>query len=386
VEVLDLTLTDPDLKGFHGGFSSGDYGYLVPCNNGATPYGSKVARIDLATFADVVVLDLALTDSDLKGFYGGFSANDHGYLVPYNGGVWNSKVVRFNLATFSTVEVLDLALTDPDLKGFAYGFSSGNYGYLIRISNWQGQVRSGKVVRFDLSTFSKVVVLDLAVTNSELTNFEGGFSAGNYGYAVPNQSGKVVRFGIDPNDPEPDTGACFHGSSTVSLSSGASKRFSDLDLGDVIKTSDGQGHFAFNPVLTLPHKLNNSEAAAFLTLITETGKMVDMTSDHIVPKCDQGEVTAGELVVGDCLVTVDGKETLMEVSSTAKNGVFTATTQDKFIVVGGIVVSSYSKDSDPAKPELDYKKYRLELAEKRERHLAVRMSKHQKRMQGAHTN
>ena len=27
VQVLDLTATDPDLKGFSGGFESGDYGY-----------------------------------------------------------------------------------------------------------------------------------------------------------------------------------------------------------------------------------------------------------------------------------------------------------------------------------------------------------------------
>mmetsp|Transcript_8692 Transcript_8692/g.17690 ORF Transcript_8692/g.17690 Transcript_8692/m.17690 type:complete len:132 (-) Transcript_8692:284-679(-) len=128
--------------------------------------------------------------------------------------------------------------------------------------------------------------------------------------------------------------------------------------------------------------MNNSEVAAFLTLTTETGKMVDMTSDHFVPKCDLQEVTAGELVVGDCLNTVDGKETLIEISSTAKSGVFTAITQDNFIVVDGVVASSFSKDSNPAKPELDYKKYRLELKLKHERKLAARTSKLQKRMRG----
>jgi len=171
----------------------------------------------------------------------------------------------------------------------------------------------------------------------------------------------------------------------VLLKSGDSKRFSELSLGDFIKTSDEKGHFSFSPVLNLPHA-SNSEPASFLTLTTETGKMVDMTSDHIVPKCDLQEVTAGDLVVGDCVFTVDGKETLMEISSAAKTGVFTAITRDKFIVVGGIVASSFSKDSDPAKPELDYMKYRSELAEKRGRHLAGRMSKHRKRVQRAHAN
>merc|ERR1719223_863194 len=176
------------------------------------------------------------------------------------------------------------------------------------------------------------------------------------------------------------TGACFHGSGTVLLESGLSKRLSELSLGERIKTSDGQGGFSFNPVLTLPHA-NNSEPAAFLTLTTETGKKVDMTSDHFIPKCNQEQVTAGELVVGDCLLTVDGKETLLEISSTAKNGVYTAITQDKFIVVDGIVASPFSKDSDLAKPELVYEKYRLELDKNTIRKLA-RISKLNKRLRG----
>jgi hypothetical protein len=177
-----------------------------------------------------------------------------------------------------------------------------------------------------------------------------------------------------------ESGACFHGDGTVLLESGSSKRLSELSLGERIKTSDGRGGFSFNPVLTLPHA-NNTEPAAFLTLTTETGKKVDMTSDHFIPKCSLEKVTAGELIAGDCLLTVDGKETLIEISSAAKNGVFTAITQDKFIVVGGVVASSFSKDSDPEKPELDYVKYRVELERDRGRKLA-HMKKHAKRLRG----
>jgi hypothetical protein len=144
-----------------------------------------------------------------------------------------------------------------------------------------------------------------------------------------------------------DHGACFHTDGTVLLESGESKRFSELNIGDVIRTSDGEGAFSFNPVLTLPHAAN-SEHAAFLNLTTETGKSVIMTPDHYIPKCNLDEVTASALVVGDCLITADGKETLMAVTSAEKNGVYTATTQDKFLVVDGIVVSPYSKNSHPA--------------------------------------
>ena len=150
---------------------------------------------------------------------------------------------------------------------------------------------------------------------------------------------------------QPNAGACFHGDGTVMLESGSSKRLSELSLGDRIKTCDGRGRFSFNPVLILPHA-NNTEPAMFLTLTTETGKMVDMTPDHFVPRCDNKEVTAGELYVGDCLFTVDGKETLIDISEKEKNGVFTAVTQDNFIVVDGVIASPYSKVFDPRKKTL----------------------------------
>jgi hypothetical protein len=162
-------------------------------------------------------------------------------------------------------------------------------------------------------------------------------------------------------------GACFHGNGPVLLESGALKPFSELSLGDVIKTSDGEGQFSFNPVLTLPHD-RNTEPAAFLTLITETRKSVYMTSDHFIPKCDTTLVTANELVVGDCLLTIDGKETLVDISSTMKSGVYTAITKDKFIVVDGIVASPYSKNTDPD-PKRNYDKYLKELEKERKRKL-----------------
>ena len=34
VEVLELTLVDPDLKGFYGGYATGGHGYLIPYHNG----------------------------------------------------------------------------------------------------------------------------------------------------------------------------------------------------------------------------------------------------------------------------------------------------------------------------------------------------------------
>jgi len=208
VSVLDLTATDSDLKGFIGGFTDGTYGYLVPNNNGAAPFG-KVARFSLSDFSSVSVLELTATDSDLKGFLGGFTDGTYGYLVPNNNGAAPfGKVARFSLSDFSSVSVLDLTATDSDLKGFQGGFTDGTYGYMVPHYNGEGDAEAfGKVARFSLSDFSSVSVLDLTATDPELNGFVGGFTDGTYGYLVPLYSyvvptyngvnyGKVARFSL----------------------------------------------------------------------------------------------------------------------------------------------------------------------------------------------
>jgi hypothetical protein len=180
------------------------------------------------------------------------------------------------------------------------------------------------------------------------------------------------------SQPTSSGGSCFHGDGTVLLASGATKRLADLEFGDRILTSDG-ANVAFFPVLMLPHG-KNSEPAAFLNLTTETGKFVEMTSDHFIPKCSLEVVTAGALVVGDCVLTVDGKETLTAISAGTNFGVFTAVTEGKFIVVNGIVASPFSERSDVANPTKDFRKYAQELQRERKRKLAYFNSKKAKSM------
>ena len=53
---------------------------------------------------------------------------------------------------------------------------------------------------------------------------------------------------------------------------------------------------------------------------------------------------ARDLKVGDCLLTVDGQEAVASIASSTKNGIFTAVTENKFIVVDGVIASPFSQD------------------------------------------
>ena len=149
-DVLDLTTTDADLKGFLGGFTDDTYGYFVPDYDGVTGVRfGKVARVTLSDFSTVDVLDLSTTDADLKGFTDAFTDGTYGYFVPYyNGVIKFGKVARVTLSDFSTVDVLDLSTIDSDLKGFNSGFTDGTYGYFSPYSNVAGA--NGKVARVAL--------------------------------------------------------------------------------------------------------------------------------------------------------------------------------------------------------------------------------------------
>lgn len=51
-KVLDLTVVDPDLRGFTGGFVAGHWGFLVPFKSkkGDGEFSGKMVRFDLRTF------------------------------------------------------------------------------------------------------------------------------------------------------------------------------------------------------------------------------------------------------------------------------------------------------------------------------------------------
>lgn len=95
--MLDLQTVDPDLHGFVGGFTDARFGYFVPNFNG-TRFG-KVPRVDLLNFSasGVTVRDLTLTDPDLKGFWGGLTDGRYGCFVPNFNGAAFGKLVCIQL-------------------------------------------------------------------------------------------------------------------------------------------------------------------------------------------------------------------------------------------------------------------------------------------------
>mmetsp|Transcript_62124 Transcript_62124/g.106689 ORF Transcript_62124/g.106689 Transcript_62124/m.106689 type:complete len:414 (+) Transcript_62124:55-1296(+) len=146
-------------------------------------------------------------------------------------------------------------------------------------------------------------------------------------------------------------GTCFHGATHVTFEDKTTKAMTELQVGDKIQTADIHGNLDFAPIISLPHKAGNSEMATFLKIVTDSGKSVQMTPGHLIPNCAGKMFSAKEVVVGDCVMTVDGKETVTEITSATHFGVYTAVTAHALIVASGIIASPFSVENDPRRQQ-----------------------------------
>ncbi len=95
-------------------------------------------------------------------------------------------------------------------------------------------------------------------------------------------------------------------------------------------------------MLFIPHPTNGL-VRQFDEVTLANGMVVRMTRNHLVLLCDGSLVTARSLKEGDCLMTKDG---MSKVAKTTKNveasGIYTAVTENEFLVVDGIVASPFA--------------------------------------------
>ena len=138
--------------------------------------------------------------------------------------------------------------------------------------------------------------------------------------------------------------ACFADSEVVTMENGSSKSIAEVQIGDRILSADVQGKTSFSDVVYVPHSANAIEAT-FVLLTTETGRNVKMTTNHILPagQCESAMSVrrADAVSVGDCVMTVDGIEKVMDMVTMQGKGIYTVVTNEEYIVVNGIVATPF---------------------------------------------
>ena len=159
--------------------------------------------------------------------------------------------------------------------------------------------------------------------------------------------------------------SCFAGSELVTLENGATKAMADVQVGDRILTINAKGEQVFSAIAYLPHGKNEA-ASTFVTVATASGRDVKMTANHILPAgaCAAQTlpmVSADQVVVGDCVETVSGREQVVSVGKIEGKGIYTIIAMEELIVVNGIVATPYG-GVNPTLANIYYNLHRLMYA------------------------
>jgi hypothetical protein len=137
---------------------------------------------------------------------------------------------------------------------------------------------------------------------------------------------------------------CFSGDDKVQLESGDMKHFRDVKVGDSILSANRDGVTSYSNVIFLPHG-ENDQRANFVEINTVSGKVIKMTRGHLIPLCSGDLKTAAAIEKGACLRTIHGEDEVLNATDVILNGVYTAVTENEFVVVNGIIASPFAASS-----------------------------------------
>ena len=129
------------------------------------------------------------------------------------------------------------------------------------------------------------------------------------------------------------------------IEAGFDKPLSEVQVGDRVLTVNAQGEPVFSDVVYVPHG-RNEEHTIFAQVATASGRDLKMTLNHYLPAgaCALSTlplISAGQVVVGDCVQTVSGREQVVSVGKVEGKGIYTVIAMEELIVVNGIVATPY---------------------------------------------
>ena len=111
--------------------------------------------------------------------------------------------------------------------------------------------------------------------------------------------------------------------------------------------ADAAGRTSYSDVVYVPHGAN-SDDALFTHITTASGRDIKMTPSHIIlagPCRSSASLPlahASSVSVGDCVMTVSGKDMVSTVETVQGKGLYTVVTKEEYVVVNGIIASPFA--------------------------------------------
>jgi len=120
-------------------------------------------------------------------------------------------------------------------------------------------------------------------------------------------------------------------------------------VGDSIKVfSTETKEILFSDVIAVPHG-RNSIITDFQHIVTEHGSDIKLTADHLLPAgacdilSDLPLLRSADVIMGNCIQTVNGQEIVSSNTVTQGEGVYTVVTEKgDYIIVNNVVASPFA--------------------------------------------
>ena len=271
-------------------------------------------------------------------------------------GSTNQVTVVFNVQLPSAIYGSVLSTTAP-FSNNPFSLSNASplmqtyYNTLVSTSNIINSFNLGSGI-----AIASTAVIGVGCTSTTITVTLPG--------SVTTLRGNATVTSNNPPGFNPGTTACFADSEVVTMENGMTKSIAEVQIGDRILSADVQGKTSFSDVVYIPHSANDIEAT-FIMLTTETGRNVKMTTNHILPAGQCGATMtvrrADAVSAGDCVMTVDGVEKVMDMVTMQGKGIYTVVTNKEYIVVNGIVATPFG-GVNPTLANMYYNLHRLVYA------------------------
>lgn len=148
---------------------------------------------------------------------------------------------------------------------------------------------------------------------------------------------KAKLTNCDESSDDSASPSCFAGSELILLENGQYKKISDISIGDIILTADKNYNLSYSPVIFLPHEKNNIETQ-FIQITSNKNNTIKLTPEHNII-ANNKVIYASKVNIGDTLQTVNGSEIVKDISIVKDFGIYTAITENEFIIVNNIIAS-----------------------------------------------
>lgn len=137
---------------------------------------------------------------------------------------------------------------------------------------------------------------------------------------------------------------CFAATELVMTKLNGPMAIDKVKVGDMILAYNSKyDKFQFSTVVVIPHDMTSQLRIEMNLITTESNKSLQLSNDHFLLSCNNQLITAANVIIGNCIRTIDGNESVIGNELVVVDSVTTLVVDDSdYLVVGSMIASPFA--------------------------------------------